>query len=88
MNMNIARFRPNTNAEYIPSNEIQYSYSNNGYSVPDSPIYTEYLPYNRQVLQYVHRIYIRQVNLSEYEYQIYSHGRKQIFIFEYKIFTS
>ena len=31
----------------------------------------------------MHQVYIRQVNLTEDEYQIYSYGRKQIFVFKY-----
>ena len=32
------------NTEYIRTNEIKYSYSSNGYSVPAILIYTEYMP--------------------------------------------
>ena len=49
------------NTEYICSNEIRYSYSNNGYSVPDIRIYTEYMPNIQQThTEYAPNIYSSQ----------------------------
>jgi len=46
------------NTKYIRSNKIKYLYSNNGYSVPDIRIYTEYMPNIQQThTEYAPNIY-------------------------------
>jgi hypothetical protein len=47
------------NTEYIRSNEIKYLYSNNGHSVPDIQICTEYMPNIHQTIpEYAPNIYL------------------------------
>ena len=71
------------NCEYIRTNEIKYSYLNNGYLVPDITIYIEYMPSMHRIHNEYASYYIRQVYLLKYEHQIYLYGRNKTFLFKY-----
>jgi hypothetical protein len=75
------------NTEYIHSNEIKYSYLNNGYSVPDIRTYTEYMPNIQQThTEYALNIY-SSTQFDRIRIQ-YIHTEENKYSYLYKIFTS